>query len=40
MFKSGGQEIYAGPLGRYSNQLIKYFEVGFRCNFISTSEQP
>ncbi|GAU13808.1 hypothetical protein TSUD_261350 [Trifolium subterraneum] len=26
LMKSGGQEIYVGPLGRYSNQLIKYFE--------------
>ncbi|XP_024637157.1 pleiotropic drug resistance protein 1 isoform X2 [Medicago truncatula] len=26
LLKSGGREIYAGPLGRYSNQLIKYFE--------------
>lgn len=26
LLKRGGQEIYVGPLGRYSNQLIKYFE--------------
>jgi len=26
--KRGGQEIYVGPLGRQSSQLIKYFEVG------------
>ncbi|KAG5607592.1 hypothetical protein H5410_029084 [Solanum commersonii] len=24
--KRGGQEIYVGPLGRYSCHLIKYFE--------------
>jgi hypothetical protein len=28
--KRGGEEIYVGPLGRHSSQLIKYFEVG--CN--------
>nr|KYP53996.1 Pleiotropic drug resistance protein 1 [Cajanus cajan] len=26
LMKRGGQEIYVGPLGRHSNQLIKYFE--------------
>ncbi|XP_030526427.1 pleiotropic drug resistance protein 1-like isoform X1 [Rhodamnia argentea] len=26
LLKRGGQEIYAGPLGRYSCHLIKYFE--------------
>ena len=25
--KRGGEEIYVGPLGRHSCQLIKYFEV-------------
>jgi len=33
--KRGGQEIYVGPLGRHSRQLIEYFEVG--CNFDSMS---
>ncbi|XP_013454713.2 pleiotropic drug resistance protein 1 [Medicago truncatula] len=26
LMKRGGQETYVGPLGRHSNQLIKYFE--------------
>ncbi|KAK7255299.1 hypothetical protein RIF29_28706 [Crotalaria pallida] len=26
LMKRGGQEIYVGPLGRHSSQLIKYFE--------------
>ncbi|KAK6129762.1 hypothetical protein DH2020_036499 [Rehmannia glutinosa] len=26
LMKRGGQEIYAGPLGRHSSHLIKYFE--------------
>ncbi|KAL2243421.1 pleiotropic drug resistance protein 1 [Sesamum indicum] len=26
LLKRGGEEIYAGPLGRHSTQLIKYFE--------------
>ncbi|KAK2371477.1 pleiotropic drug resistance protein [Trifolium repens] len=26
LLKRGGQEIYVGPLGRHSNNLIKYFE--------------
>ncbi|XP_048326082.2 pleiotropic drug resistance protein 1-like [Ziziphus jujuba] len=26
LMKRGGQEIYAGPLGHHSSQLIKYFE--------------
>ncbi|XLT34240.1 hypothetical protein HN873_065532 [Arachis hypogaea] len=26
LLKRGGQEIYVGPLGRHSSQLIKYFE--------------
>ncbi|XP_061353915.1 pleiotropic drug resistance protein 1-like isoform X2 [Gastrolobium bilobum] len=26
LMKRGGKEIYVGPLGRHSNQLIKYFE--------------
>ncbi|KAF7843299.1 pleiotropic drug resistance protein 1-like [Senna tora] len=26
LLKRGGQEIYAGPLGRHSSHLIKYFE--------------
>ncbi|PNY06981.1 pleiotropic drug resistance protein 1-like, partial [Trifolium pratense] len=26
LMKSGGQEIYVGPLGRHSSQLINYFE--------------
>jgi hypothetical protein len=30
--KRGGQEVYVGPLGRHSSQLIKYFEV--RCNLF------
>jgi len=25
--KRGGEEIYAGPLGHHSSELIKYFEV-------------
>jgi hypothetical protein len=25
--KRGGEEIYAGPLGHNSSELIKYFEV-------------
>ena len=27
LLKRGGQEIYVGPLGRYSCHLINYFEV-------------
>ncbi|XP_050366553.1 pleiotropic drug resistance protein 1-like [Argentina anserina] len=27
LLKRGGEEIYVGPLGRHSSQLIKYFEV-------------
>lgn len=27
LLKKGGQEIYVGPLGRHSCNLIKYFEV-------------
>ncbi|XP_050890651.1 pleiotropic drug resistance protein 1 [Lathyrus oleraceus] len=26
LMKRGGQEVYVGPLGRHSSQLIKYFE--------------
>ncbi|KAG9131352.1 hypothetical protein Leryth_006173 [Lithospermum erythrorhizon] len=26
LMKRGGQEIYVGPLGRHSNQLVNYFE--------------
>lgn len=26
LLKRGGEEIYVGPLGRHSSQLIKYFE--------------
>jgi hypothetical protein len=25
--KRGGEEIYVGPLGHHSSELIKYFEV-------------
>jgi len=27
LMKQGGQEIYAGPLGHRSSNLISYFEV-------------
>jgi len=27
LMKRGGEEIYAGPLGHLSSDLIKYFEV-------------
>jgi hypothetical protein len=27
LMKRGGEEIYAGPLGHNSSELIKYFEV-------------
>jgi hypothetical protein len=27
LLKRGGEEIYAGPLGHNSSDLIKYFEV-------------
>ena len=27
LMKRGGEEIYVGPLGRHSCELIKYFEV-------------
>jgi hypothetical protein len=27
LLKHGGEEIYAGPLGHHSSELIKYFEV-------------
>ena len=27
LMKRGGEEIYAGPLGHHSSDLIKYFEV-------------
>jgi hypothetical protein len=27
LMKCGGQEIYAGPLGHHSSELIKYFKV-------------
>ena len=27
MLKRGGEEIYVGPVGRHSCELIKYFEV-------------
>lgn len=33
--KRGGQEIYVGPLGRHSSELIKYFEVRFKNQFFS-----
>jgi hypothetical protein len=28
LLKQGGQEIYVGPLGHHSSNLISYFEVG------------
>ena len=28
LLKQGGQEIYVGPLGHNSSNLINYFEVG------------
>lgn len=31
LMKRGGQEIYVGPVGRHSCELIKYFEVRCRC---------
>jgi len=27
LMKQGGEEIYVGPLGHHSSELIKYFEV-------------
>jgi hypothetical protein len=27
LLKEGGEQLYAGPLGRHSSHLIKYFEV-------------
>jgi hypothetical protein len=27
LMKRGGEEIYVGPLGHHSSELIKYFEV-------------
>jgi len=27
LMKRGGEEIYAGPLGHHSSELINYFEV-------------
>lgn len=36
--KTGGQEIYVGPLGRHSCHLIKYFEVvNYKINYHSCS---
>lgn len=33
LMKRGGQVIYAGPLGRHSNEIIEYFEVFYKSHF-------
>ncbi|KAK7294130.1 hypothetical protein RJT34_17013 [Clitoria ternatea] len=40
LMKRGGQEIYVGPLGRHSNQLIKYFESIEGVNKIKDGYNP
>ena len=38
LMKRGGQEIYVGPLGRHSCQLISYFEVCADARYHITME--
>ncbi|KAL6501902.1 transcription factor [Orobanche gracilis] len=40
LMKRGGQEIYVGPLGRHSTQLVKYFEGVEGVNKIEDSYNP
>ncbi|KAF7814326.1 pleiotropic drug resistance protein 1-like [Senna tora] len=40
LMKRGGQEIYVGPLGRHSSQLIKYFESIEGVSKIKDSYNP
>jgi hypothetical protein len=36
--KRGGEEIYAGPLGHHSSELIKYYEVKWYYKNLTPSQ--
>lgn len=40
LMKRGGEEIYVGPLGHHSSQLVQYFEVVHIQNYFLIFVKP